>query len=107
MPELTLPPLLRLEALTKHYTVRRGPLETATVKAVDGVDLQIMPGQSYGIVGESGSGKSTIAKLVLRLTAPTSGRVLFDGHRKSVVEGKSVSVSVDSGGRRFLQKKNR
>src|SRR3546814_7577340 len=46
-----------------------------------------MPGQAYGIVGESGSGNSTSAKLVLRLTAPTSGGVIFDGEDITALDG--------------------
>ena len=72
-------PLLEACGLTKHYEVKRGVFAKASVKAVDGVDLRILPGESFGIVGESGSGKSTLARLILRLTPATAGRVIFDG----------------------------
>jgi peptide/nickel transport system ATP-binding protein len=49
------------------------------VRAVQGVSLRIMPGESVGIVGESGSGKSTLARAILGLTEVTAGRVTFDG----------------------------
>lgn len=84
------PPLLIAEQLAKHYTVKRGSFSTATVKAVDGVDLKIMPGQALGIVGESGSGKSTIARLLLRLTEPTAGRIVFDGEDITTIEGEAL-----------------
>lgn len=72
-------PLLEACGLTKHYEVKRSVFAKASVKAVDGVDLRILPGESFGIVGESGSGKSTLARLILRLTPATAGRVIFDG----------------------------
>ena len=72
-------PLLDVRNLKVH--LRTGG---AVVRAVDGVDLQVAPGECVGIVGESGSGKSTIARAVSRLMANVdyaelSGQALFNG----------------------------
>ncbi len=67
-------PLLRVEGLKKHFAKGR-----QTLKAVDGVTFDIMPGECLGLVGESGSGKSTAARAVLRLHEPTAGKVEFQG----------------------------
>jgi len=74
-------PVLAAEGLTKHFPVERGILRRAVawVRAVDGVDFAIAPGETLCLVGESGCGKSTVARLVLRLIAPTSGAIRLGG----------------------------
>ncbi len=74
-------PLLVVEDLVKHFPIRKGVFGRAVgqVRAVDGVSFQIRRGETLALVGESGCGKSTTARLLLRLLAPTAGRVLFDG----------------------------
>lgn len=67
-------PIIELKNLTKHFRVTGG-----IVKAVDGVDLSIFPGETVGLVGESGCGKSTIGKTTIRLLEATDGEVLFEG----------------------------
>ncbi len=74
-------PLLDVRGLRKDFPVQSGVMRRTVgkVKAVDGIDLMIEPGQTLGLVGESGSGKSTAARLILRLIEPTGGTVLLEG----------------------------
>ena len=75
-------PLLKVTHLKRYFQVRlAGGLfgRKASLKAVDGISFSIDSGQALGIVGESGCGKSTAAKLVLNITKPTSGEIMFDG----------------------------
>jgi peptide/nickel transport system ATP-binding protein len=74
-------PLVEVKSLTKHYPIRKGIFAKSTefVKAVDGIDIEIYPGETLGLVGESGCGKSTLGRCILRLIEPSSGDVLFQG----------------------------
>ena len=73
-------PLLRVDDVARHYTMRRGLFGRPTeVRAVDGVSFSIGRGETLGIVGESGSGKSTTGRVVLGLEDPDRGSVAFDG----------------------------
>src|SRR5262245_60034226 len=79
-----LQPDVKLEAigLTKYFPVTSGfslSGSRGSVKALDGVSVQVAEGETLGIVGESGSGKTTLARLFLLLERPTSGSLLFDG----------------------------
>jgi oligopeptide transport system ATP-binding protein len=74
-------PLVEVRNLVKHFPITGGVFmrQIASVKAVDGVSLDIRPGDTLGLVGESGCGKSTLGRLILRLEEPTGGDVLFHG----------------------------
>jgi len=72
---------LQIRDLRVHYPVRGGFFfrNRRLCRAVDGVDLDIRPGETLGIVGESGCGKTTLGKAICRLVRPTGGSVRMDG----------------------------
>jgi peptide/nickel transport system ATP-binding protein len=73
--------LLRVEDLRTWFPIRAGLFQRTVnwLRAVDGIDLEIPAGKTLALVGESGCGKSTVARSLLRLVEPRSGRALFDG----------------------------
>jgi peptide/nickel transport system ATP-binding protein len=73
--------LLELRGLKTWFPIRTGVLQRVSghVKAVDGVDLAVYPGETLALVGESGCGKTTVGRSILRLVEPTGGAVLLDG----------------------------
>ncbi|MBF2084841.1 dipeptide ABC transporter ATP-binding protein [Thermoleptolyngbya sp. C42_A2020_037] len=86
-PQPTEAPLLKLENLQKHYTLESNLVakllagkQNTAIRAVDGISLDLYPGEILGLVGESGCGKSTLSRTILRLVEPTGGRIEFLGH---------------------------
>ena len=69
------PPLLQVQDVRVDFAQSKGPV----FQALKGVSLDIAAGETVGLVGESGSGKTTMGRVILGLTPPTAGRVMFDG----------------------------
>ena len=85
--------LVEVRDLEVHFPIKRGIVFDRTVghvRAVDGVDLTIHRGETYGLVGESGCGKSTLGKAILNLEAPTAGSVSFDGVDIASLKGEAL-----------------
>ena len=85
--------LVDVQDLKVHFPITRGVIfdrVVGHVYAVDGVDLQIRRGETYGLVGESGCGKSTLGRAILHLEPPTAGTVTFDGQPISTLTGEDL-----------------
>ena len=86
---------IRLRSLTKHY----GSSPASTVRAVDGIDLDIGPGEIVALLGPNGAGKTTTLDMILGFTPPTAGEVTVFGRspRQAVADGR-VSAVLQTGG---------
>jgi len=88
-------PVLSVRDLVKHFPVTRGVLWRRTVgqvRAVDGVSLDLHPGETLGVVGESGCGKSTLAQVLMRLIPPTAGTATFEGEDLFAKRGAALKA---------------
>lgn len=68
-------PIIEVKSLKKYYPQENGKI----LRAVDNVNFQVFPGETFGLVGESGSGKSTVGRAIVNLFQPTSGEILYQG----------------------------
>ena len=79
--------ILSVKNLKKYYTMGEN-----TVKALDGIDLEIQKGEFLAIVGTSGSGKSTLLNMLGGLDNPTSGEVIVDGQDISKLSRDELTI---------------
>ena len=85
--------LVDVKGVKVHFPIKKGVIfdkVVGFVYAVDGVDLQIRRGETYGLVGESGCGKSTLGRAILNLETPTEGSVMFDGEDIASLKGEAL-----------------
>ena len=86
-------PLLQALDVQKSFDVAAGVFSGGkTLKAVDGVSIELMPGETLGIAGESGCGKSTLARLLVGLIKPTKGEILYEGTPLSGMGKRGLSA---------------
>ena len=95
-PETQASPLLRVSGLKRYFDVSKPLLNRLLegkprliLKAVSGIDFDIIKGQTFALVGESGCGKSTVANLVVGLHLPTAGKIEFEGVDVTTVTNRS------------------
>jgi oligopeptide/dipeptide ABC transporter ATP-binding protein len=82
--------MFAVENLVKHYTVKVSAFHSETLRAVDGVSLDVKRGTTLGLVGESGSGKSTLGRVALRLEEPTAGEIRYGETSLMSLSGRAM-----------------
>lgn len=90
------PSILELHDVRAHFPLDRGIIfrqHVATIKAVDGISLNLRRGEILGLVGESGCGKSTLGRAIVRLTPITQGKVIFEGTDLGSLKGRDLRAA--------------
>ena len=85
--------LVKVRKLRKYFTISTGggnPFKKRVVRALDGIDMDIFPGETLGLVGESGCGKTTLGRCILKLTEVTSGEVFLNSQSIIGVSGRKM-----------------
>src|SRR3954465_2854748 len=74
-------PILKIEHLKKYFSMGGGLFagKALSIRAVDDVSFEVLPGETFGLVGESGCGKTTLGQTIIRLHDPTEGSIVFEG----------------------------
>jgi len=85
-------PLLEIVDLKKYFDKSRGLFkkDKRILTAVDGINLKIYKGETFGLVGESGCGKSTTGRTIVKLYEPTGGHIYFDGIDLASIKEKDM-----------------
>src|SRR5260221_6608301 len=83
--------MIRLKSVTKSYPAKAEQANGGLIRALDGVSLEIAPGEWVAMMGPSGSGKSTLANLIGCLDRPTSGEIWLDGEEVARLPAQDMS----------------